>query len=51
VIKEAFSDMLISIDEIHTPQKSIQDQLYQTIRDRYIRRVRAAGPTVVNMDT
>ena len=50
VIKEAFSDMLISIDEIHTPQKNIQDQLYQKIRDRYIERVRAAGPSQVTLD-
>ena len=50
VIKEAFSDMLISIDEIHTPQKDIQDQLYQKIRDRYIGRVRAAGPSQVTLD-
>ena len=47
VIREAFSDMMISGDELNSANEK---KLYETIRERYIQRVRMNGPSQVTLD-
>ena len=40
MIKEAFSDMLISGAELRSFDNDVADKLFHVIRDRYVERVR-----------
>ncbi|TNV84874.1 hypothetical protein FGO68_gene1032 [Halteria grandinella] len=51
VIKEAFSDMFISVDELKNPDRQMNQQLFKVIRNRYIAKVRANGPSQVELES
>lgn len=50
VIREAFSDMFISKDELKNPEKELNDELFKVIRNRYISRIKANGPSQVELE-
>lgn len=51
MIKEAFNDMLVSVDEIKSSESEIADDLFKKIRQRYNQNVKSKGPSVVSMET
>ena len=48
MIKETFTDMLFSAEEIRNGD--LAGQLFKKIRERYVQRVKAQGPSVVSLE-
>ncbi len=50
VIREAFSDMLVSLDDLKMSEKEMADSIFNKIRERYVNRVKRNGPTKAMLD-
>ena len=45
MIREAFSDMLVSVEDLKMTEKQMADSIFKKIRERFIHKVRKNGPT------
>jgi hypothetical protein len=50
VIREAFSDLLVSINDISETKKDLSNSLFHKIRTRYRERVKGSGPSKVTLE-